>query len=171
MDSNLLGYVIPIILGGIFAVLGIVLLVFGLREKKKAKETESWPVVDGKIVVSRMDQQTRTERDDGHTHTRTVYTPIVEYTYEIGGKTYHGNRIFPGSTLSYDLGTAQGIINRYQPESTAKIHYDPSDPSNAVLETQSKGGKLFLIIGIIFAVLGIIGCCIGVIVAGVSMAA
>jgi hypothetical protein len=168
MDSNLFGYLIPIILGGIFAVLGIGLLAFGLRERKKAKETERWPIVDGKIIVSRMDQQTRTERDEGHTQTRTVYSPIVEYTYDIGGKTYHGNRIFPGSTLSYDLGTAQGIVNRYQPESTVKIHYDPSDPTKAVLETQSKGGKIFLIIGIVFAILGIIGCCVGVIVAAVS---
>jgi hypothetical protein len=162
MDTNSLTFLFPFCLGGIFAVVGIGLLVFGLRERKKAKAAETWPTVNGTIVSSRLDQHTSTERKDGHSYTRTSYAPVVEYTYEIGGKTFQGNRIFPGATMSYDLGTAQNIVNRYQPGSTAAVHYDPTNPMQAVLETQAKGGNLFMIIGGVFAILGVIGCCIGV---------
>ena len=157
------GLLIAFCLGGVFFLLGIGLAIFGFVQRKKAKTTETWPTASGSIVSSRLDQNTRTERRDNRTYTSTSYTPIVEYTYEIGGKTYQGNRVFPGASMSYDHGTAQGIVNRYQPGAAVTVHYDPADPAQAVLETKSKGGNLFLIIGAVFAVLGIIGCCIGVI--------
>ncbi|MDP1713592.1 MAG: DUF3592 domain-containing protein [Anaerolineales bacterium] len=162
--SSVFTFLIPILLGGIFAVLGIGLLIFALRDRKKAKAAEAWPTVNGTIGTSRLDQNTRTERRDGRTYTHTSYAPVVEYTYEVGGKTYQGNHIFPGATLSYDLGTAQNIVNRYQPGSTATVHYDPGNPIEAVLEIKAKGGNIFMIIGVVFAIIGVIGCCIGVII-------
>jgi len=164
------GLLIAFCLGGVFFLLGVGLVIFGIVQRKKAKTTETWPTANGTIVSSRLDQNTRTERRDGHTYTSTSYAPIVEYTYEIGGKPYQGNRIFPGATMSYDLGTAQGIVNRYQPGAAVTVHYDPADPTQAVLETKSKGGNLFLIIGAVFAVLGTIGCCVGVVLVFVSQA-
>ena len=165
MDTNSLTFLIPLCLGGVFAAMGIGFLVFGLRERKKAKETETWPLARGMIISARLDQQTRTERSQGRTYTRTTYSPVVEYSYEINGRMYQGNRIFPASSMSYDLGTAQGIVNRYQPGSAVNVHYHPTDPAQAVLETQAKGGNLFMIIGAVFAVLGLFGCCISVVMA------
>lgn len=171
MDSTTsTGLLIALCLGGVFFLLGIGLVIFGIVQRKKAKTAETWPTASGSIVSARLDQNTRIEHDDDHTSTSTSYTPIVEYTYEIGGKTYRGNRVFPGASMSYDHGTAQGIVNRYQPGSVVTVHYDPADPTQAVLETKSKGGNLFLIIGAVFAVLGIIGCCIGVILVFASQA-
>ena len=160
MNANWMTYVLPLFLGGVFAVIGIGLLVFGLRQRQKAKATEKWPTVNGNIVSARIEQQTHTERSQGRTYTRTSHTPVVEYTYEIGGKAFQGNRIFPGSGLSYDLNTAQGILNRYQPGQTATVHYDPTDPTQVVLETNAKGGVVFFIIGGVFLFLGLAGCCI-----------
>jgi len=160
MDSSLTTLLIPLCLGSVFAVIGIGFVFFGLRERKKAKATETWPTANGSILSARLDQQTRTERNDGHTHTSTSYTPIIEYTYTVGGQTYQGNRVFPGASMSYDHGTAQGIVNRYQPGAAVIVHYDAGNPTQAVLETQPKGGNIFLIIGGVFAALGIAGCCI-----------
>jgi hypothetical protein len=70
-----------------------------------------------------------------------------------------GNKIFPGATMSFDLGTAQGIINRYQAGQPATVHYDPADPTQAVLETKSRGANLMLILGAVFAVVGLVACC------------
>ena len=161
MDTNSLTILFPLFLGGIFAILGIVFLIFGLRERNKAKETESWPIVKGVIVSARLDQQNRTERNQGRTYTRTTYSPVVEYTYEIGENNYRGNRIFPGSSMSYDLGTAQNIVNRYQPGHSVRVHHEPTDPTQSVLETKSKGGSLFMILGVVFTILGFVGCCVG----------
>ncbi len=160
-NSLFVTFLIPLLAGGVFAVLGIGLLIFGWREREKAKATEAWPTVNGTITSSRLDQNTRTERREGRTYTHTSYAPVVEYTYEVGGKTYLGNHISPGAAMSYDLGTAQNIVNRYQPASAATIHYDPANPMQAVLETQAKGGNLFVIVGGVFAVLGVVGCCVG----------
>jgi len=160
MNANWMTYVIPLFLGGVFAVIGIALLVFGQRERQKAKATEKWPTVNGNIVSARIDQQTRTERSQGRTYTRTTYTPVVEYAYEAGGKPFQGNRIFPGSNMSYDLNTAQGILNRYQPGQATTVHYDPADPAQAVLETKTKGSVVFMIIGGVCLVLGLVSCCI-----------
>jgi hypothetical protein len=168
MDSSLMTWLFPLCLGGIFAAVGIGLVVFGLRERKKAKATETWPTANGSILSSRLDQQTRTERNQGRTYTRTSYTPIIEYTYTAGGQTYQGSRIFPDASMSYDHGTAQGIVNRYQPGAPVAVHYDPGDPAQAVLETKAKGGNLFLILGGVFAVLGIVGCCIGIVLVFVT---
>ncbi len=161
--SSVFTYLIPLLLGGIFVVLGIALLIFGSRERKKAKAAAAWPTVNGTIASSRLDQSTRTERREGRSYTHTSYKPVVEYSYAIGGQTYQGNRIFPGATMSYDQGTAQNIVNRYQPGSTATVHYDPANPAMAVLEIKAKGGNLFFIMGIVFASLGLVGCCIGVV--------
>lgn len=160
--SSVFTFLIPLLLGGVFAVLGVGLLIFGLRERKKARATEAWPTVNGTIVSSKLEKNTRTDRRDGRTYTHTTYAPVVEYTYEVGGKTYQGNHIFPGATMSYDLGTAQNIVNRYQLGLPATVHYDSANPTEAVLEVKAKGGNLFVIIGAVFAVLGIIGCCIGI---------
>lgn len=165
MDSTSLAYLIPFCLGGVFAVLGIGLFAFGLRERGKAKAAEKWPVSSGVIVSARLDQQSHVERNQGRTYTRTSYAPVIEYTYEINGRKYQGNKVFPGATMSYDLGTAQSIVNRYQPGATVSVHYDPADLTQAVLETQAKGGNLFLILGSVFSVLGIIVCCVGVVMA------
>jgi hypothetical protein len=168
MDSSLITLLFPLCLGGIFAAVGIGLIVFGLRDRKKAKATETWPTANGTILSARLDQQTRTERNQGRTYTRTSYTPIIEYTYTVGGQTHQGSRIFPGTSMSYDHGTAQNIVNRYQPGAAVTVHYDPGDPTQAVLETKAKGGNLFLILGGVFALLGIVGCCIGIVLAFVT---
>ena len=96
--------------------------------------------------------------------TRSLNTPIKS-----DSRLYQGNRIFPGETMSCDLGTAQGIVNRYQPGMAVNVHYDPANLTQAVLETQSKGGNLFFILGAVFAVLGLLGGCIGAVMAVVSL--
>jgi len=169
MDTSAsLTFLIPLCLAGVFGTVGIGLLVFGFIQRRKAKSTEAWPTASGTIVSARLDQHARTERHDGHSYTSTSYNPVVEYTYQIGQQVYQGNRVFPGATMSYDLGTAQGIVNRYQPGMAVTVHYDPADPTQAVLETKSKGGNLFLILGAVFAIIGMLGCCIGVVLAVVS---
>ncbi len=163
MDNTTLALLIPLCLGGIFFILGVGLLLFGLQNQKKAKAAESWPTVNGTIVSARLDEVRHTDRRQGRTYTRVSYNPMVEYSYEVAGNTHKGSRIFPGSTMSYDQGTARNIINRYQPNTTVNVHYDPADPKTSVLETKSKGGSLFIIMGIVFIVLGGIAGCVGVV--------
>ena len=153
---------VPLLLGGIFSLIGIALFVFGLVQRNKAKQAERWPTLPGTVVSSRVESKTSRQDDEGRSHTRTTHMPIVEYSYEYMGKPYQGSKIFPGANMSFDLGTAQGIVNRYQPGQPCTVHYNPADLTDVVLEIKSKGGNLMLILGAVFAVIGILACCAGV---------
>jgi hypothetical protein len=159
---DLTGVLIALGLGGIFAIIGIIMLVIGQRERTKARATEQWPTVEGTVTSSQIEAETRTSRDDdGMTRHHTTHIPLVAYTYVLQGKTYQGNKVFPGGRMGFDVGTAQGIINRYQVGQAATVHYNPADPAEAVLETKAKGGNILIIIGAVFAVVGLIACCAG----------
>ena len=158
MNPDWTAVLTPLAVGGIFASIGIGMLIFGQTQRAKAKATETWPTLSGAIVSSHIDQQRRTQRSQGRTYTRTTHMPVVEYTYELGGKTFRGSKIFPGANMSFDLGTAQGIINRYQAGQPTTVHYNPADPTQAVLETKAKGGNLLFILGAVFAVIGLVAC-------------
>ena len=156
MSQDMTGTLISVGVGLIFAVIGIVMLFMGRRERALAKAASAWSTIGGTVTASRIDHQTRTHRRQGRTYTRTTYTPVVEYTYSVGGRALSGTRIFPGSTLSYDLGTAQGIVNRYQAGQPATVHYDAADPTNAVLETSARSGNLLMILGAVFTAIGVV---------------
>jgi hypothetical protein len=86
-----------------------------------------------------------------------VYYPEVTYEYQVDGTTYTSSKInviMFGSDISY----AQGVLNRYPIGSTVDVHYNPDNPSDAVLETQvdiiTYGP---LIIGIVFISIVVLG--------------
>ncbi len=160
MSLNFVNYLFPIVFAGLFGLIGIVLLISARNEQQKAKATEQWPTVAGSVLSAHIDQQRRVSRNQGHTHTHISYKPVVEYTYEVNGQAYQGNRVAPGSGMSYDYATAQGMLSRYQPGQQATVHYDPVDPSQAVLETKAKGGVAMMIIGGLFLLIGVAGACI-----------
>jgi hypothetical protein len=153
---------LPLLLGGIFSLVGIGLFIFGLVQRKKAKQAEQWPTLPGTVVSSRVESKTSREHNHDRSYTRTTHMPVVEYTYEYMGKSYQGSRIFPGARMSFDLGTAQDIVNRYQAGQATTVHYNPADLTDVVLETKSKGSSLMLILGAVFAVIGIVACCAGI---------
>jgi hypothetical protein len=149
------------LLGGIFGLIGTGVLLLGLLQRNKATQAEKWPTLPGTVAASRLESKTSGEHDEGRSDTRTTHMPVVEYTYEYMGKSYRGSKIFPDARMSFDLGTAQGIVNRYQPGQTCAVHYNPADLTDVVLETRSSGGNLMLILGAVFAVIGVVACCAG----------
>jgi len=152
---------VPLLLGGIFSVVGISLFISGLLQRNKAKQAERWPTLPGMVAAARIESKTSRRRSRGRSYTRTTYMPVVEYTYEYVGKSYRSARIFPGADMSFDLGTAQGIVNRYQPGQACTVHYNPADLTDVVLETKSRGGNLMLILGVVIAVIGLLVCSAG----------
>jgi hypothetical protein len=81
------------------------------------------------------------------------YYPHVTYEYTVNGNTYEGERIM---TLPVDSGrnSALGVVVKYPNGSMVTVHYSPSDPSFAMLETGISPLSLFaLMIGMLFAIL------------------
>lgn len=150
------GALISIVIGIIFLLLGVIFLVVMFTSRKKANEAKAWPTIAGTVTSSEI----RVHQDydtDSHT-TSTNYEPVVQYSYNVVGTPCQASRIAFGAN-QFDRNTAQAKINRYPAGSTVTVHYDPNDPSKAVLETEAAGSKVFMIVGIVFAVIGLYMVC------------
>ncbi len=84
-------------------------------------------------------------------------TPHVAYTYIIDGKEYKGNRIsiyesfsYSGSSANAANKAAEKFLSRYPVGSMVTVHYNPKNPSDAILETG------FDFIGICMTAIGLI---------------
>jgi hypothetical protein len=143
-------------IGILFAGLGLGMFLTARRQRTQAAATEAWPTVGGTITASRLDRQSRTQTRQGRRTTHTTYTPVVDYTFDVGGRVLQGSKIYPGSTMSFDLGTAQDIVNRYQAGAAVTVHYDPADPTRAVLETSSRSASIIMIMGGVFIGIGVV---------------
>lgn len=140
----------------IFFVVGVFILVAGIRNRKKAEESAAWPSVQGKIIRSWIKTQ-ESEDDDGF---KTItHFPNWEYEYAASGTAYTSGTIGFGGTRGYHReAEAEDALNQYPLNSTVQVFYNPSNPEEAVLVTGTQGTMGMIILGgiltfIMFAVI------------------
>jgi len=125
------------IVGGLsFLALGIAFLWLGLRLRKFAQRTLSWPQASGKIVESRADIQG--VGDDFTKKARIVYS------YEVNGTPFNGSRL--GGT---GMQTPDMLVKKYPVGATVQVFFDPADPASAVLERGAGRETVLLAFGVI----------------------
>lgn len=120
--------------------LGGLLSVFGLYFLFIANESLSWPSVEGSVVQTEVRRDTRSKGSSGATlNTYVEYYVSVNYTYDVEGNPYFASR--------YSLGQGDRVSRRYKERSDAEaeaasrfpegttvtVHYDPKQPTEAVL--------------------------------------
>lgn len=150
-------------LGVILALLGLVLLIVGRQQKKRAEAVASWPGAAGEVMQSEIREQEMTGGEDESAPT-TMYEPVVEYRYTVNEQEYISRQYRLGATgVLLGLGQAQKIISRYPLNSAVTVHYNPMQPDQAVLEMGSASsgmltaaGGIFFVVGLIFVVLDIV---------------
>jgi hypothetical protein len=69
----------------------------------------------------------------------------IRFTYEVGGKTFTSNRYRYDDMTSTDSQWAYAAIRANPVGATRMIHYNPRDPSDAVLSAGLEGSELFLL--------------------------
>ena len=141
-----------IVFGVVFFGIGLGLLLLGINQGKKAKEAEAWPTIPGVILSSGLQENRQYDREDRRTEI--TYEPQVQYQYSLMGQNYQGNSLAFGKA-AYDYRTASKKIAPYPQGAQILVHYDPADPTKAVLETKSAGGIIIYVIGTIFMLLGL----------------
>jgi len=151
------GALIGLLIGFIFAFIGVIFLVIMFTTRKKAEAAKSWPTAQGTVLSSELSIHQDYDSDDHSSSTS--YQPVVQYSYSVMGNQYTGSKIAFGAN-QFDRNTAQNMVNRYIAGNPVSVYYDPNDPAKAVLETQAAGSKVFMIVGIIFAVIGLMSCCL-----------
>ena len=154
--SDLIGPLIGGCFTGVFLVIGIVLIVISVKDKKKAEASGAWPSTTGTVVESTIKEHSSYDTDD-HTQ-RTTFSPYVKYTYTVMGTAYESHKMSFGAARSGSYKFAQELITAYPAGSSVPVYYDPNNPADAVLMRKSGSSKVMLILGIVFVVISL---CIG----------
>jgi Protein of unknown function (DUF3592) len=104
------------------------LILAGRLTVQRGTGTEAWPAVSGVVI----DCAITADREAG----RQRFRPVVRYRYEVDGQRYEGNRIQWAMDQGFRKYTrARRLLDRYRAGSTINVHYDPSRPGTAVLQT------------------------------------
>ncbi len=87
----------------------------------------NWPTTEGQIISSSIDSCRNCESGPW-------YHADITFQYSVEGRTYTRERWTLGSTgFDYER-DVQRILQRYPPETTANVTYDPSNPKRGYLD-------------------------------------
>jgi hypothetical protein len=136
-----------VIVGLIFSGAGILLLWAAQGWRGRVKDTLRWPAVPGRITNAELCADTS---GDG-----VSYFPHVTYSYEVDGKIFENDAIAIGGSTGTFRGRAQRWLDRHPKGSLVTVHYDPSDPTSAVLQRRSTNARLATLIGLVALVAGV----------------
>jgi len=148
-----------LLIGILFLVIGIILSVIGLITWNKARVSNSWPAVTGKILNASVDRIRERNRDsDGDVSIETKYEIDVSYEYTVEGREYVGNTIqFGLPNKMSSSARAYSIVNQYPQGTEVDVYVDPSKPSTSVLQPGVKLSTFLLpAFGLVFATAGMI---------------
>ena len=122
----------PIVIG--LAMFAATIALFGIALKRQAAAADRWLQTSGRILASETEAfQSGVERIS--TPSRTLHRQRVTYGYAVAGVSYSSDRVSMGARTSSSVGAVeQAIVRRYPVGKTVTVHYDPTNPSQAVLE-------------------------------------
>ena len=128
--------------GGIFAAAGVAMLFFvAIRPVYRAHLAAAWPTVPGRVTVSRLAESQDSDRD-------TTYRIDVHYTYTVNGQVLESNQYDGTGTRMWSSGRDDKmvIVKAHRVGSAVVVHYNPADPTDAMLSTQTPSGTLFSVV-------------------------
>ena len=107
---------------------------FAVTDLWRAAETRGWPTAPGTIVESgtRLDVLTYNYTRRGRSATTATHF-YVTYQYVVDGRQYTSGRIDAVTTGGADY--PHEYMARYPRGADVRVHYDPTEPTEAVLET------------------------------------
>lgn len=145
-----------VVMGGIFALVGLLLLGIGWAQGKEARAAANWNAVQGEVLESSVEQYSYR---DGEGDLNTGYRPRIMYGYRVGGRDYVGERLNFGSSVHTSLKSiAENKAKGFPTGSGVEVFYNPSDPNDAVLERAAPASRLLYIIGGIFVLVAALSC-------------
>jgi hypothetical protein len=152
--------------GPMFTIIGCGVLVIGILNVIKGSESASWPTARGEVLVSEVQsrmESTESSRGTGSRRKRTtsttrVYWAELKYSYSVDGASFEGERVDYGmESRSSKRTRADEIVALYPVGEEALVYYDPTDPSEAVLEPGVAGSAIaFPLIGAVLALIGLV---------------
>jgi hypothetical protein len=135
---------------GFFTLGGLMVLGLLWGARRHAAEASGWPVTGGRIVSSTVEHY-RTRVGGARSGTLTTfYEPVVEYSYRVNAREYHSTQLSFGGKAAGGEQVAQTKAAQYPPGADVVVHYDPKNPSNAVLDVKVAYATPWLVIALVF---------------------
>ncbi|HEX2888449.1 DUF3592 domain-containing protein [Vineibacter terrae] len=147
----------PLITFALVAALFVALLAWAMM--RRARVMRAWPTAQAVVVASRV-ERTMTRRTRGTRRTTTpVYVPRVIYRFRIDGVDIDGDQL--GRMMrSTRFEAAERFAMGFPVGKRLVVHYDPDEPTTAVVEPTT--GMLPLVLLAISVSLGVIACALAV---------
>jgi Protein of unknown function (DUF3592) len=137
--------------GMAFFTLGGVMLVAMLwMARRQVAEASGWPAIGGRIVKSGVEHYRKRVGGAQSGTLTTFYEPVVEYSYRVNDHEYHSTQVSFGGKSASSQAIAEAAAARYPTGNLVLVHYDPKNPSNAVLELKVALGVPLLAVAIAF---------------------
>ncbi len=142
IDRNSMGGRLRRLIGGCFISLALLLSVgYGAiwwqmrAAQDEARRSLEWPRVAAVITQSEVGDMTGLTPTDARPTRRTgpAYRAVLEYTYDLEGNLYTGNRLRVGITIEETEQAARTLLAPYPVGTQTEASVDPEDPSRAVL--------------------------------------
>lgn len=128
-----------VIFGGLFFLAGCVSLVLvTLWPMYRSFAADRWPTTQGHVLSSRLESKSSSKGGSS-------YRIDIRYRYTVDGKTLECDQ-YDGSISRSSMGgwreQRQAIVKAHPPGKTVTVHYNPADPSDAMLSTALPHGSL-----------------------------
>jgi hypothetical protein len=149
---------IVLIFGGLVAAIAIVIGVLAFykawHEKRKTQTTRRWFTLNGTILESEVE-----ELPGGAGDGPRQYRVRLRYSYQVGDLDYQGTHQMIGDDPFGSKSSMEKIAATYPVGKQVEVHYNPSNPAEAVLEKQSESSNKAIFVGIAFILIALcIGC-------------
>jgi len=138
-----------------FCLGGVMVLALLWASRRQAAEASGWARTAGRIVSSTVEHY-RQRVGGARTGTLTTfYEAVVEYAYSVNGRDYHSTQLSFGAKAAGSQAFAEAQAARYPEGSQVMVHYDPKNPSNAVLDAKIAYGVTFIVVALVFFALAV----------------
>ena len=165
MNANNLGLILMVSFVILFSGIGILLIFFHQKNKRKAEKSLAWPETKGTVIKSEVVVGESVFGGDDDGQSQPMYSAEVNYTYQVDDMVFTSERVsFAGKTSYSKPDKAEAVTRQYPEGSTIRVFYDPEKREVAVLERSAKGSGMLLVAGIVFLSIGLISLIVGLII-------
>lgn len=111
------------------------LIVYAIQ--KNAAQARAWPTATGKIESS--DVHEFQSHDSDRNRSRTQYRAEVVYSYQVAGVRYTSDKLGSAQISASTDALARRASARYPAGSIIQVHYNPANPSEAIVNPGGRG--------------------------------
>lgn len=130
-----------LVFGGIWTLVVMIFNIVLIADVVRGRAAAGFPSTPGTIASADIESHMSSGKD-----AQRMYSANVQYTYQVNGTTYTGDRIRHGGMSSSDSSQANADVARYTPGSAVTVRYNPVNPADAVLESGVGGETRFMAI-------------------------